>query len=156
MLHSIKPTPYICMLMCLEWGILHASISTQLFISEQKKNKSRAPWAFNLSLPASKRPAGSTSWIKILPLTEHSAVYLRERSCLGDDESPIWVTSRRTSQVAINHVNVSCITQEVVCHIWSLVIYPNHHRISAPNLSANALFKFGSLEKSFQATVKST
>lgn len=62
----------------------------------------------------------------------------------------------QTSEVTINHVKVSCITQTWFCRIWSLVIYPNHHHISAPNLSANTLFKFSSLEKSFWLTVKST
>lgn len=58
----------------------------------------------------------------------------------------------RTSDVTINQAHVS----DVVCHIWSSVIYPHHHRAAVPNLSADTLVKLSSLEKSFGLTVEST
>lgn len=122
-----------------------------------KQEKFGAPCVLNLSSPA--LSAESTSWRKILiseALTEYLFPWF-----ISVREAVLGTTNLRsgnlaqTSEVTINHVNVSCIT-DVVCRIWSLVIYPNHHHISAPNLSANTLFKFSSLEKSFCLTVKST
>lgn len=57
-----------------------------------------------------------------------------------------------TSDVTINQGEAS----DVVCHIWSSVIYPHHHRAGAPNLSADTLVKLSSLGKSFGLTARST
>lgn len=86
-------------------------------------------------------------------LGEHSRPrFISVRGAVSGTTSRRWSNLARTSDVTINHGDVS----DVVCHIWSSVIYPNHHRAGAPNLSADALVKFSSLEKSSGLTVEST
>lgn len=84
---------------------------------------------------------------------EHSRPrFISVRGAVWGTTSRRWRNLARASDVAINHGGVP----DVVCHIWSSVIYPNHHRGGAPNLSADTLVKFSSLEKSSGLTVEST
>lgn len=86
-------------------------------------------------------------------LGEHSRPrFISVRGAVSETTSRRWSKLVRTSDVAINQGDAS----DVGCHIWSSVIYPNHHRAGAPNLSADTLVKLSSLEKSFGLTVEST
>lgn len=86
-------------------------------------------------------------------LGEHSGPrFISVRGAVSQTTSRRWSKLVPTSHVSINHGGVS----DVVCHIWSSVIYPNHHRAGAPNLSADTFVKPSSLEKSFGLTVEST
>lgn len=96
-----RPHTYVC------WCFLNE----ELFISKQEEFG--APCALNLSLPAPS--AGSTSWIKTL-VSEALREYLFRwfisvRGAVLGTSSRCLSNLARTSEVTINHVNVSRITR---------------------------------------------
>lgn len=128
----------------------------RLFISEQKEKKleHHVSQICLCQLPALRRIYELDPDSHLArALGEHSRPrFISLRGAVSGTTSRRWSNLARTSDVTINHGYVS----DVVCHIWSLVIYPNHHRGGAPNLSADTFVKFSSLEKSFGLTVEST
>lgn len=70
---------------------------------------------------------------------ENFTIFTRRLPPLHGEEYSLWMKIgcevgsrlRETSEVAIHHANVSCITRTWLSRIWSSVIYPNHHRVGA-------------------------
>jgi len=120
------------------------------FVSVSRKL--RASHALNLSVP----PPSRIYEISHAPTEYSSVVYLCKRSCLRHYKPLFEQPSANLTKPSLIIRMCHASHRGGFCRIWSLVIHPNHHCISAPNLSANTLFKFSSLEKSFQPTVKST